>query len=304
MENTFVGLSNELAEIVQDLSPYVVSVAARRHYSSSGLRWKDDTIVTASHTIERDEDITVGLAGGPTVEASLVGRDPGTDLAVLRVKQAGPSAADRIANDAVKAGELALVVGRSPNSGVNASLGIISATSGPWRTWRGGQLDAYVRLDARMFPQSSGGAVVNGRGQIVGIATSALTRIAGLAIPVSTITSVTEALLARGFLPRGYLGIGVQPVPLTEGMRQKLSVSNRSGLIVLTVEPNGPGDQGGILPGDIVLGVNDRAIEQTEDLQAFSHSAVIGTSAKIKFIRGGALNESTVTVGERPRRRG
>jgi S1-C subfamily serine protease len=303
MESILIGLSNELAAIVQDLNQYVVSVAARRHYPSSGLRWAGDTIVTASHTIERDEDITVSLAGGP-VEASLIGRDPGTDLAVLRVKEAGPSAADRIASDPVKAGELALVIGRSPHSGVNASLGIISATSGPWRTWRGGQLDAYIRLDARMFPQSSGGAVVNGRGQIIGIATAALTRIAGLAIPVSTINSVTEALLARGFLPRGYLGIGVQPVPLTEGLRQKLSVSNRSGLIVLTVESNGPGDHGGILPGDIVLGANDRAIEQTEDLQAFSQSAVIGTSAKIKFIRGGALNETTVTVGERPRRRG
>jgi len=302
MESILIGLSNELAAVVQGLNQYVVSVAARRHYPSSGVRWTGDTIVTASHTIERDEDIAVNLAGGP-VEAALIGRDPGTDLAVLRVKEAGPSVADRITSDPVKAGELALVVGRSPHSGVNASLGIISATSGPWRTWRGGQLDAYIRLDARMFPQSSGGAVVNGRGQIIGMATAALTRIAGLAIPVSTIKSVTEALLARGFLPRGYLGIGVQPVPLTEGLRQKLSVSNRSGLIVLTVEPNGPGDRGGVLPGDIVLGVNDRAIEQTEDLQAFSQSAVIGTSAKIRFIRGGALNETTVTVGERPQRR-
>ena len=303
MDNTLIGLSNELAGIVQNIDPYVVSVGARRHYPSSGLRWGPDVIVTASHTVQRDEDITVGLTDGATAEASLVGRDPGSDLAVLRVKQPGPSAEQRRAADVAKVGELALVVGRSPNSGVNASLGIISARSGPWRTWRGGQLDQYIRLDARLFPQSSGGAVVNGRGEIIGMATSALSRIAGVAIPASTIQSVTEKLIERGFVPRGYLGIGVQPVPITETLRQKLSLPNQKGLIVLTVESNGPADQGGILPGDIVLKVNDTVTEQTEDLQAFSQSAVIGSSAKIKVLRGGTLNESTIVVAERPGRR-
>jgi S1-C subfamily serine protease len=303
MDNTLIGLSNELAGIVQNVNPYVVSLGARRRYPSSGLQWGPDVIVTANHTVERDEDITVSLVDGATIEASLIGRDPGSDLAVLKAKHAGPFAADRGVEHRVKPGELALVVGRSPHSGVNASLGIISAASGPWRTWRGGQLDAYIRLDARLFPQSSGGAVVNDRGEIIGIATSALSRIAGLAIPVSTIKSVTAHLMERGFVPRGYLGVGVQPVPLAEGLRQKLAVSNQSGLIVLTVESSGPADKGGILAGDILLGVNDMATEQTEDLQSFSNSAVIGKVAKIKFIRGGALNESTIVVGERPGRR-
>jgi len=303
MENALIGLSNELAEVVQDLDRYVVSVRARRHYPSSGLRWGPDVIVTASHTVQRDEDITISLTGGATVEASLIGRDAGSDLAVLRVKEVGPWGAERGVAEAVKVGELALVVGRSPNSGVNASLGIISAASGPWRTWRGGQLDAYIRLDARLFPQSSGGAVVNGRGEIIGLATSALSRIAGLAVPVATIKDVTGKLIQRGFVPRGYLGIGVQPVPIGEGLRQKLSVPNQNGLMVLTVESNGPADKGGILPGDIVLGVNEVTIEDTDDLQAFSQSVEIGKSAKIRLIRGGVLTESTVVVGERPGRR-
>jgi len=303
MENALIGLSNELAGVVQDLEPYVVSVRARRYYPSSGLRWSPDVIVTASHTVQRDEDITVSLADGATVEASLIGRDAGSDLAILRVKDAGPSGAERAVSQAVKVGELALVVGRSPNSGVNASLGIISAASGPWRTWRGGQLHAYIRLDARLFPQSSGGAVVNGRGEIIGLATSALSRIAGLAVPVATIKDVTAKLMERGFVPRGYLGIGVQPVPIGEGLRQKLSVPNQNGLIVLTVESNGPADKGGVLPGDIVLGANDVTTEETEDLQAFFQSAQIGKSANIKAIRGGVLKELTVVVGERPGRR-
>ncbi len=303
MGNTLVNLSNELAGIVQTVSPHIVSVKARRHYPSSGVRWSKDVIVTADHTIHRDEDITVTLGDGETAAATLVGRDPGTDLAVLKLPPHTSSAAELGRTGDVHPGELALVLGCSPNSGVNASLGIISAVSGPWRTWRGGQLDAYVRLDATLFPQSSGGAVVNTRGELIGIASSALSRIAGLAIPVSTVKRVTEKVLERGFVPRGYLGIGVQPVPFSDDLRKQLSIANKSGLIVLTVEPGGPADKAGILIGDIVTGIGDVEVERAEDLQKFSDSGVIGKAAKIKFVRGGALKESTLTVGERPGRR-
>jgi S1-C subfamily serine protease len=298
-----VDLSNELAEIVRAVDPHIVSVRARRHYPSSGVRWSPDVVVTADHTIQHEEEITVTLADGKTVGATLAGRDPGTDLAVLKIPSPGSSAEHIARAPGVKAGELALVIGRSPDSGVNASLGIISANSGRWRTWRGSQLDAYIRLDARLFPQSSGGAVVNARGEIIGIATSALSRIAGVAIPVSTVESVAEKLLQRGFVPRGYLGVGVQQVPFSEELRKKLSIPNRSGLIVLTVEPEGPADRAGILIGDVVTGIGDALVEQSDDLREYSDSGVIGKPVKITYVRGGALRDSTVTVGERPGRR-
>jgi S1-C subfamily serine protease len=303
MESTLINLSNELAGVVQTVDSHIVSIRARRHYPSSGVRWSPDVVVTADHTIQRDEDITVTLAEGKSVDATLVGRDPGTDLAVLKVKAPGSSAAQLSRAETVRVGELALVIGRSPDSGVNASLGIISANSGQWRTWRGGQLDAYIRLDAKLFPQSSGGAVVNARGEIIGIATSGLSRIAGVAIPTSTVASVTENLLQRGFVPRGYFGIGVQPVPFSEDLRKKLSIPNRSGLIVLTVEPGGPADEAGILIGDIVTSIGDVLIEQADDLQKYSNSGLVGKSVNISYVRGGALKESPVTVGERAGRR-
>jgi S1-C subfamily serine protease len=303
METELINLSNELAAVVEKLNPYVVSVRARRHYPSSGLHWSKGVIVTADHGVHRDEDISLTLADGTTVGAELVGRDLGTDLAVLRAEGSGPAAAELGRAETVKAGELALVVGRSPDSGANASMGIISAASGPWRTWRGGKLDAYIRLDARLFPQSTGGAVVNARGEIIGIATSALSRVAGLAIPVATVKRVTEKLLEKGFVPRGYLGIGVQPVPFSEELQKRLSIPNKGGLILLTVESDGPADKAGLLIGDIVTGVGDIRVEQTSDLQAYSDSGVIGKSVKIQFIRGGALKESTLTVVERPARR-
>ncbi len=303
MAEALVKLSNELAEIVSVFNPYIVSIRARRHYPSSGVRWGVDLIVTASHTIEREDEVAVTLADGTAAAAALIGRDPGTDLAVLKIPAAAATLKDSEHADEISPGELAIVVSRSPDSGINASLGIVSAKSGPWRTWRGGQLDAYIRLDARLFPQSSGGAVVNARGQFVGIATAALSRIAGLAIPATTVTSVTEKLLQRGFIPRGYFGFGVQPLSISEDMQQKLQIPMSGGLIVLMVEKDGPADQAGILPGDIVVGVGDTAVEGIDELREYSDSGVVGKQVTIRFVRGGELRNSQITVGERPRRR-
>lgn len=303
MQEALVNLSNELTEIVRALDTHVVSVQARRHYPSSGLRWTSDVIVTASHSIEREEEIGISFADGATAVATLAGRDPGTDLAVLKVQSAPPAPGAIIHADEVKAGELAIVVGRSPDSGVNASLGIVSAHSGPWRTWRGGQLDAYIRLDARLFPQSSGGAVVNARGQLMGIATAALSRIAGVAIPASSVRSVTEKLLQRGFIPRGYVGIGLQSIPIPEELKKKLQIVNDSGLIVLTVEAGGPADNAGILPGDIITGIGGTPVENIDDLHTYSDSGVIGKQATVTYVRGGEIGGSEITIAERPRRR-
>jgi S1-C subfamily serine protease len=304
MAEALVKLSNELAEIVRAFDSYIVSIQARRHYPSSGVRWGADLIVTASHTIEREEEVAVTFADGTAASATLIGRDPGTDLAVLKIPAAAAALREAEHADELSVGELAIVMGRSPDSGINASLGIVSAKSGPWRTWRGGQLDAYIRLDARLFPQSSGGAVVNARGQFVGIATAALSRIAGVAIPATSVKSVTEKLLQRGFIPRGYLGIGVQPLAIPENLQQKLKIPTSGGLIVLTVEKDGPADQAGILPGDIVVSIGDTAMEEIDDLRSYSDSGVIGKQVTITLVRGGEVRNSQITVGERPRRRG
>lgn len=304
MDNALVNFSNELTEIVGRVDAQVVSVRARRHYPSSGIRWNQDVVVTCDHAIQNEEDIAVTVADGTAVSAKLIGRDRATDLAVLKLESPAPLSGSLGRTSDVKPGELALVVGRSPDSGVNASLGIVSAVSGAWRTWRGGQLNAYIRLDAKLFPQSAGGAVVNSRGELIGIATPALSRIAGIAIPAATVQSVTEKLLQRGFVPHGYLGIGAQPVPLSEELRKKLSMANRAGLIVLAVEPNGPADKCGVLIGDVLIRIGDKAIEDNKDLQAYLDSGLIGKPMEIGYIRGGALGHSSVTVGERPGKRG
>jgi S1-C subfamily serine protease len=300
MDSALVNISNELAGIVEKLQPYIVSVNARRRYPSSGLLWSTGVVVTADHTVERDEEICVTLSDTKAIAAKLVGRDPGTDLAVLRLLDPNRPLAELKRAQAVKSGELAIVLGRSPKSGPNASLGIVSAVSGPWRTWRGGQLDAYIRIDAKLFPNCSGGAVVNARGELIGVASSALSRIAGLAVPVSTLATVAAKLLEKGFVPRGYLGIGVQAVALPDPVSTRLGISLKAGLLVLTVEPDGPTDKAGLLIGDLIVAVGDTPVGSTEDLQVFSDSAVIGKNVKVKLIRGGEPKEFIVTVGERP----
>jgi S1-C subfamily serine protease len=291
MSSPLAALSNEIAAAVKQAEGHVVAVHARPRFSSSGVLWKPGVVVTAEHTVRREEEITVTLPDGNTVPATLAGADPGTDIAVLRVESNSPASLPHIA--APDPGTFALAIGRSEDSGVNASLGIISARSGEWRTWRGGQLDHYIRLDLNVFPTSDGGAVVNTAGELIGIATTALSRIAGLAIPAVTIDRVAEQILTRGHVSRGYLGVGLQPVELPD---------HHKGLIVLSLEPAGPASKAGVLIGDIFVALADRAVEETEGLQTALESHAPGSAVEVAVLRGGDSRKITITVGERPRR--
>jgi S1-C subfamily serine protease len=292
MSSQLAALSNELAAAVKQVESFVVAVHARPRFSSSGVLWSPGVIVTAEHTIRREEEITVTLPDGNTVPATLAGADSGTDLAVLRVDSApAPKPLPQVA--APDPGTLALAIGRSQDSGVNASLGVISARSGEWRTWRGGQLDHYVRLDLNVFPTSDGGAVVSTAGQLIGIATTALSRIAALAIPAVTIARVTEQILTRGHVSRGYLGVGLQPVELPD---------HHKGLIVLSLEPAGPAAKSGVLIGDIFVALGGRAVGETEDLQTALEAHTPGATVEAEVLRGGDSRKLTITIGERPRR--
>jgi len=291
MANELATLSTQLAGIVERAAPSVVAVHARPRFSSSGVFWRPGIIVTAEHTVRREEEITVTLPDGSNAPATLAGSDPGTDLAFLKTDHAG-QAPVAVARDPVP-GELALAIGRSQDSGINATLGIVSALGPPWRTWRGGRLDSYIRLDLTLYPGSSGGLVVNTAGEAVGIATSALSRIAGVAIPAATINRVLDEILARGSVRRGYLGVGLQPVELPR---------HQKGLIVLSLEEDGTAAKAGVLIGDVLVSLGGRAVADTEDVQSALETRGVGESIDAALVRGGAAQTLAVTVGERPRR--
>lgn len=292
MGNEWAALSNDLAAAVEHAGRSVVAVHARPRFSSSGVIWRPGVIVTAHHTIRQEEEITVTLPDGGNRPATLAGADAGMDLAVLRLAEPAGEAITQFAKG-TKPGHLALAVGRSPDSGVNASMGIISAVSGPWRTWRGGRLDQYIRLDLTMYPQSSGGAVVDSAGGVIGVATSGLSRLAGLAIPAASINRVLDELLSRGRVARGYLGVGLQPVELPD---------HQKGLIVLSVETGGPADSAGVLIGDILVSVNGRALADTDDVQSALETAGVGQNIEAGVLRGGTRQQIAINIGERPRR--
>jgi S1-C subfamily serine protease len=292
MANELVAaFSESLASTVEGAGKSVVAVQARPRFASAGVIWRQGVIVTAAHTVRREEEITVTLPDGSERAAKLAGSDGGTDIAVLRLAEPAGEVARRSSTE-VRPGNLALAIGRSENSGVNATLGIISAVSGAWRTWRGGRLDQYIRLDLTMYPASSGAAVIDTAGGVIGIATAGLSRIAGLAIPASTIDRVTDEILSRGHVARGYLGVGLQPVALEDHQR---------GLIVLSVERAGPADKAGLLVGDIFVSLGGKLVTDTGDVQTALESVAVGQPIEAGLLRGGQARQITVTVGERRR---
>jgi S1-C subfamily serine protease len=303
METELDKLSAELARAVDSAAASVAAVEGRPRYPSSGVFWAPDAIVTAAHTIQREEEITVALPSGRRVPATLAGSDGGTDIAVLRLAE--PVDAVRIFDRAPlpKPGHVALAIGRSPDSGVNATMGIISAVSGPWRTWRGGLLDQYIRLDLTLYPGSSGGAVIDTSGRLIGIATSALSRIAGLAIPVSTVARVADELLSRGYIRRAYLGVGLQPVTLPEALVGRLKLSAQSGLIILSLEPEGPAAKAGLMVGDILTALDGKPLAETDEVQSRLAGIAAGQSVLAALVRGGERVELPIAVGEWPRKR-
>lgn len=291
MATDLAALSNQLAGIVERAAPSVVAVHGHPRYSSSGVFWRPGVIVTTEHTIGREEDITVTLPDGSNAAATLAGSDRGTDLAIL--KTANPGQAPPALTAEPVPGNLALAIGRAQDSGVNATLGIVSALGPAWRTWRGGRLDRYIRLDLTLYPGSSGGLIVNPAGEAVGIATSALSRIAGVAIPASTVNRVVDELLARGRVRRGYLGVGLQPVELPD---------HQKGLIVLSLEPEGPAAKAGVLIGDVLVSLGSRSTADPEDVQIALEGHTVGQPIEATLIRGGAMQKLTIAVGERPGR--
>jgi len=301
-KNTLDAVSQDLAHAVEQISRSVVSVNARRHLSSSGVYWRDGIIVTAAHTIRRAEDISVILPSGQKVAASLTGADPSTDLAVLKVNGEEPFAPAFGDTSQLKVGHLVLAIGRGAQRGLNATVGIVGVLSGEWRTWRGGLIDQFIGLDLGLHPGAAGGPLIDSHSRVLGINTSALSRNVALAIPVTTVNRVVEHVLEKGHIGRGYLGLGMQAVSLPEELKNTLNLPADLGLIVISVDPEGPGSKAGVLFGDVIVALEATAVTGVRDLQAFLGPESVGKTIEVSIIRGGKPVEVSVTIAERKRR--
>jgi S1-C subfamily serine protease len=300
MSAEWIALSNALAEATEKAAAYTVAVHAEPRGSSSGVIWLPGLIVTAEHALQRDDEIQVTLPDGKTAGARLQGRDPSTDLALLKCDAAAGAPAALGKSEAFKPGQLALVVGRTRVSGPVAALGCVSLVAAERRIWGGAVISPYVRLDAALQRTAVGGAVVDASGQIAGIVTPKFAPGGALALPVATVNRVVDALLAKGRIPRGYLGVGLQPVRLPESLRQSLQRREKTAIIVLEVEPDGPAHKAGVLIGDILTELNGKPVMRLEDVHAHLHGEEIGAALSAVFLRGGARREASIVVGERP----
>jgi S1-C subfamily serine protease len=296
--NPLTAISDAMAEAAARAGSTTVLVSARRRFPASGIIYAPDLVLTADHVIEREDDITLKMPDGNDAIATLAGRDPGTDLALLRLNRQVGSVATPAPAEA-RVGQLVLAVGRPTAEGIQASLGVISSIGGPMRTGRGGLLERYLATDAISYPGFSGGPLVDTAGQVVGVNTSGLARGTSLAIPAGLAWQTAADLAKNGRVRRGYLGIRSQPVELPASAQKALGRQQGTGLLLVGIEENSPASAGGLMIGDILVGLAGQVVSDPDELLARLSGSQVGSTISVEVLRGGQPVKVTVTVGER-----
>lgn len=287
-------LSDNLAQAVETAASSIVRVEGRRRLPATGFVWAaDGVIITANHVVKADE-VSVGLPDGSKVKATVAGRDPSTDLAVLRAEATGLQPAKR--SEELAVGHLVLALGR-PGKSVQATLGIVSALGESWRTPMGGQIDRYLQTDVVMYPGFSGGPLVSSGGVVLGLNSSGLARGVSLAVPVATLESTAETLLAHGRMRRGYLGVSTQSARLPAAVKEE--INQETGLLIVNVEPDSPADKGGLVLGDTIVGLDDAAVRHHDDLLALLTGDRVDKKVPVRIVRGGEVQSVNVKIGIR-----
>ena len=279
---TFSGAT---ADIVARAAPAVVSVHSHRS-RGSGFVWKAGLVVTADEALAEEGEVIVRFADGTERSATIAGRDHTTDVALLRVETADV-APIKLSSEVPTLGSLALVV--AAERGVPAAaLGLISLVGGSWRSLRGGDIDARIELDVRLRASHEGGLALNASGDAIGMAVLGARRV--LVIPAATIARVASRLETHGRIARGYLGLGLQPVKLDDGI----------GAMVMSVDKTGPSATAGIRQGDVIVGWNDEKISGVRALLRALGPDSVGATVDVAVRRGGEPVRVKLTVGERP----
>jgi S1-C subfamily serine protease len=297
------SVSNEFAAAADTVGKAVAAVHGQHRFAASGIQWRKGVVVTAEHAVRRAEQVRVNFGSDKSFTAAVAGRDPSTDLAVLRLPESATLPVAPVDPAAeLKLAQLVLALARSRRGNVVASAGIIGGLSGEFHTWRGGRLDQQVRLALELYPGFSGGPLLSAQGKVIGINTTAIARGRAVMIPVSTVNRVVDELLEKGHIARPYLGLAMQPVDVPEALAAKLKTPASRGLLVVQVEQGGPAEKAGILIGDILVALHEQSLQETENLHDALLSARIGTALPLTLLRAGNPVQISITLGERPER--
>ena len=297
-ENILVALSNAMVDAVAKAGASVVTVDARRRIPASGIAYDKNLVLTAEHVVERDDDIRILLPDGSDAPAAVAGRDPGSDLALLRINTGGLIPAEPAAQEA-RIGQIALALGRPTPEGIQASLGVVSAIGGPVRTGHGGLLERYIRTDTIPYPGFSGGPLVDASGHLLGVNTSGLMRGGALTIPAPLAWQTAASLAQHGSVRRGFLGIRSQPVAIPAAQQKALGREQATGLLLVGVEDDSPAMAGGLMVGDILVGLAGQPVTDPDELLARLVGQIVGQPTLVEVLRGGQPARITVKIRER-----
>ena len=293
MSAVLPDFSEALADAVAAAANGLVRVEGRERLAATGIVWDaEGLILTAHHVLERDENINVGFEDGETVAAELVGRDPATDLALLRTPKRGSRSPSWAGPEELRVGHMVLALGR-PGANVRATLGIVSALGNAWRTSAGGSVDRYLQTDTVMYPGFSGGPLVDAQGRFVGLNSSALVRGVSITVPAPTLNRVVRDLSEHGGVRRAYLGVGAQPTRLPDAVAKELG--QETGLLLLSVEQGSAAEEGGLFLGDTLVSLNGTSVRHMDDLFSSLDGDLIGKPITVRILRSGRLEELTVT---------
>jgi len=302
MTQLWQQLSKEISKAVEEAGKSVVAVDGRSGHTSSGIVWRRDSIITATHAIRQDTNIGIVFAPGRSVVARLAGRDRGTDLALLKLDEEIEMAPAQFGEtSSLSLGELSVAVARTRRGNIVASAGIISGLMGEWQVGRT-RIDQFIRPDLNLYPGFSGGALVDSAGHVLGLNTSGLLRGKSITIPASTVSRVAEEIASRGHVARPYIGLVMQPVQIPESLQKKAGIDVAAGLLVMHVEPGGPADSGGVLLGDILLDMDGQAFSDLDDVYEALARKGVGQEVNTSLIRAGQRLQLTIRIGDRPSR--
>jgi S1-C subfamily serine protease len=290
--------SQDLGRIIEQVGQSVVAVHGSR-FAVSGIHWQNGIIVTSNESVNLEERIHMTLPNGQTVQANVLGSDPTTDIVVLKLPQDCELALpQKMDNARLAVGNIAIGLGRSVENGVFASLGIVQTLGASWRSRSGGMIDQLIKVDLNLKRNAAGGPLVNAEGEVIGFNTFGPRR-SVLTIPANTINQVTAQLQAKGRIARGYLGIGMQRIRIPQALQTQLSIPNQWGLMLVSIDPHQSAEQAGMMLGDILINLNNRPIQDSQDLQTALDPQSIGKTLTVQAIRGGELRAFEAVVGER-----
>jgi len=296
--NSLPGPRTDIADMVERVAASAVGLGTRRRGLAAGVVWKPGVVLTTASAIGHADKVHVVRPDGETVIGEVRGADSGTDLAVVSLDTGSIPIVERRLAPPLRAGDFVFAVGRDASGLVHASFGYIGAAAGAWRTWRGGQVDQLVRLDGGLYPGLTGAPVADVRGQVVGIASAALSRHHGVILPVTTLDRVSAQLLTHGRVMRGHLGIAAQAVVLSSAMQAAASTTAATALLVAGVGEDSPAARAGLLVGDVIVSASGREVTDIEVLRDLLAAEQIGTRLRLRLLRGGQPLELGIDVTE------